>query len=493
MPKTDGAMFVPRFRPWTRAAVLASLLAVLAQACNPTSGTTRSTSPTPAPPVTSSPTPVDQDVLAGRLAQETLDPDTGADAVARILTLSGIPVVSARDGSLLNQPASPTFIDAYVYDVQLPMLADALQSNRTWFLEDLWDVPTYLLPLVAQPLLDQDRFAQAIQRWVQNALADPTAPGAFPALVFRQLSEAHSPPQNVFFHLDPDSFRLDPIQFAILAAQVMSRVGHIQSTASPSPGTCAVVVAAPTPVAGIGAGLRLASVAGHQAAVIRNVLRAHGLLEAGGDLVADLLLLAGIHFDATASAGQRIHAPKAPDDASRRYDYTATLRFDSSMAGQTIACGGLSGIELPKAGPVRGWTIEWTVVQDDHLVAPAGREQAEKLAGGGVHGELGSSGETTGPDGISTLRMLVSLDAGCPGSPNCAAGPPVTGTVNAFALIDMKRTSGPFTLETLLTDFPRVAAPPLGLALRWRDAALGEIGLPVAFRAMTVSHHLPVG
>src|SRR5439155_13661495 len=181
---------------------------------------------------------------------QTLDPSAGPDAVARILTLAGIPIVSAADGSLVNQPGSPTFIDSYVYDVQVPMLADALRSNRTWFLEDLWDVPTYLLPLVGQTLFGQDRFAQAIQRWVQNALADPTAAGAFPALVFRQLGEVHSPPQNVFFHLDPNSFRVDPLQFAILAAQVLSRVGHLHATASPPAGTCAVVVAAP--VAGAG-------------------------------------------------------------------------------------------------------------------------------------------------------------------------------------------------------------------------------------------------
>src|SRR5438874_10785525 len=108
MPKTDGAMFVPRFRSWTRAVVLGSLLAMLAQACHSTTGTRTSPPGTPTPPATVSPTPVDQDVLAERLAQQTLDPSAGPDAVARILTLAGIPIVSAADGSLVNQPASPT-------------------------------------------------------------------------------------------------------------------------------------------------------------------------------------------------------------------------------------------------------------------------------------------------------------------------------------------------------------------------------------------------
>ena len=72
-------------------------------------------------------------------------------------------------------------------------------------------------------------------------------------------------------------------------------------------------------------------------------------------------------------------------------------------------------------------------------------------------------------------------------------GPPATGTVDTAAVIDPNRTSGPFTLETLLTDFPRVQGASLGLALRWREAALGEIGLPVGFLALTVGYHLPVG
>ena len=145
----------------------------------------------------------------------------------------------------------------------------------------------------------------------------------------------------------------------------------------------------------------------------------------------------------------------------------------------------------PKVGRQSAKTL--TVVQDDHLVMPAGPEQAEKLVDGGVHGVLGSAGEVTGPDGTSTLEMVVGLDAGCPGSPDCAEGPAVTGTVDAFALIDMTRASGSFSLGGLLTEFPRVPAPSLRLALQWRDAALKEIGLPVAFRALTVRHHLPVG
>jgi len=470
------------------------MVAVLLQACNPTVDTTRpSTRPPPSSPTTPSPTEtLDQDALAERLALQTLDPTTGPDAVARILTLSGIPIVSARDGSLVNQPATPTFIDSYVYDIQVPMLAEAIRSNRTWFLEDLWDVPDFLMPLVAKPMFGQDRFARALQDWIQNALADPNAPGAFPALVVRQLSEVHAPPQNVFFHLDPNSFRVDPLQFAILAAQAMSRVGRVQALPTPTPGTCAGLVASPVP-AGVDPRMRLAAVLGHEAAVIRGVFRDRDLFTAQGDLVADILLLAGIHFGASASVGQRIRAPRSAADPDGRYSYTATLRFDSSMPGEPIACGGLAGIELPENGPVPGWVVAWTVVQDDHLVAPATPEDWQKLADGGVHGQLGFAGEPTAADGTTTLGMVVSLDAGCPKAGTCAAGPPTTGTVDAFALIDMNRTAGRFTLGDLITDFPRIEGPTLGLALRWRDAAIDEIGLPVAFLALTVAHHLPVG
>src|SRR5207247_196109 len=89
---------------------------------------------------------------------------------------------------MLASACAPTFIDAPVYDFEVPMLAAALRSHQIWFLEDLQDLPDYLLgPVQGLPMEGPEGLAAALPRWAGNAFAAQSRPGAFAALAFSQL------------------------------------------------------------------------------------------------------------------------------------------------------------------------------------------------------------------------------------------------------------------------------------------------------------------
>src|SRR3954451_15414113 len=158
-----------------------------------------SESPVPSPSVSPTPirTPVETtacDDLTGRgaadaelLVERSLQPGTGSDVVWCMPSRSGIPIVSAETGEIVNHPVRPTFVDAYVDDVQVPMLADALYDGRAWFLEDIWDLPDYLLPIVGKRFTRPEAMAEAVPGWIADALDNADHPSAFPALVVRAL------------------------------------------------------------------------------------------------------------------------------------------------------------------------------------------------------------------------------------------------------------------------------------------------------------------
>ncbi len=506
----------PSTRPTgLRAALGAAALAALVAACThpiertgpsspaPTgTGSPTATPPTVTPTTPGPPTPTAEPLTghqaadAELLAQRAMDPVAGNEAVFDILTLSGIPIVSADTGEVLNDPAGaadidgyaggparPTYIDTYVYDFMVPMMADALHDGRIWFPEDLWDLPDYLLPLIGQPLTGPDAFADAIPRWVEAAFTEPDDPAAFPALMLRALSRAHRPPNDVFRDIDPDSYRIDPVQFAIMGASLLSRVGTIGPYEGASEG-CQI----PTRTRSgrdVNRKLLLSGKGDGPGRIVRTAYTRHDLFETSGDIMADLLLLAGIDLMITDDVGGHTHAPLDFHDPARFVTIRSDLRWDSDAAGTTIRCGGLAGITLPENGPLEGWAVGWNIQQSADFVHAAGPDEAAKVTG--LEGSRQGHPGPTDPNGHTTLRLALRPEEGCPDTPVCGEGPLKTERVSIFGFIDIERARG---FESLLPSFDDVTGRQGKLVRKWLPAAVIEIDAPVGIDLLeVVSHH----
>jgi len=516
-PRAEGTHVPPRIRPTgLRAALGAVTFAALVAACthpiervHPSSPATDTGSPTASPPtitpsVTPSVTPtLTAEPLTGHqaadaeiLAQRAMDPVTGTQAVFDLLTLSGIPILSADIGAVVNDPgrptnlepyadaqARPTYIDAYVYDFMVRMLADALQHGRIWFPEDVWDLPDFLLPLLDQPLTGPDAFADAIPRWVEAGFTEPDDPAAFPALMVRALSRAHRPPNDVFRDIDPNSYRIDPVQFAIIGASLLSHVGVVL----PSP---ASADGCQTPVRrraaqDVNPKLLLSAKGDGPSRIVHSAYTEHDLFEVSGDIMADLLLLAGIDLRISDDVGGHTHVPLDFNDPARFVTIRSDLRWVSDAAGMTIRCGGLAGITLPSNGPLEGWAVGWNIQQSQDFVHAAGPDNGAKVTGLDGSGE--GRPEPTDADGHTTLRLALRPEEGCPDTPVCGEGTLKTDPVSIFGFIDIERAKG---FESLLPAFDRLTGPQGDLARNWLAAAVHEIDPPVGIDLLeVVSHH----
>jgi hypothetical protein len=414
------------------------------------------------------------------LAAGALDRELGPAAIGCLLTRSGIPILSAHTGELVNDPARPSFVDAYVYDVQLPMLADSLQDHRTWFLEDLWDLP----PILGQELTSFDAITSAVPGWVSDALEDPERPSSFPAIAVRALGLAQDPALDFFSGINPDTFGFDAVQFVIMGASMMSRVGTLEP-GEPDPTGCATLAKRIDDSDQLAPAL-LSTRLGSTGETVRRAISANNLYRVGGDILADLALLAGIDVSVDDDVNGRAKAPPVPNDPAGQIKFRADVQFSGPAAGTTIQCGGLQGIRLPDAGPLPRWGVGWTLVQSGRLANPAGPAEASKLTGpDGVEGHA-SGNPSTNAGGRANLRITLAPDRGCPDQPTCGEGPVTSGTVIAFVVIDADRAPG---FSALLPGFPQNPGPHGNLARRWLLAAVDEIAPPPAIDTIEVTMH----
>jgi hypothetical protein len=451
-------------------------------------------------------TPSGLSEAATYLAARAHDPTDSAAAAAAILTRAGIPILSPFDGRMVNQPVTPNLADAYVYDFEAPLVGSGIAAHRYWALNDVSAFVSNLgLDLNGQPIPDT-LYAEALARWTQTAVDDPTAPGEFLPLVVRELGLHHPAPQDLADKPDAAAIQLDPLQFTLIVASLTSRFGVAQTAFAPRPpglafpasgSPCATVSKTFDDPTGISKKYAKDSLLDTLRDDIEKTFGADAAdafkkgadyFDAGEDGLAVGLLLAGIHLDVSDDAKpvkQNAHYAHQVAAAENFYSYIATLRFDSPFPDTTLQCAGLAGIKLPDNGPLQGWQIRWRLEQDKKHVAPATSADSNKLERGFGGG---GGGEITGDDGQSKLRVELAREPGCPSESSCKKGIIKTGTATGTACADT--TDLPLKLSDLM--------PGLSGAFKFGKAAgkliidmVKRMSLPCVGDTVVITWHHP--
>jgi hypothetical protein len=472
-----------------RALAAAAALCLLLQACSPTTPPHRTTPPTtteptgtsPAPsstsPSTSPPPAETTQAAARRLAGEAFRRATGEAAVRAILTRSGIPIISASDGSLVNIPARPTYVDFPVYDFEVPMLAAALRTRQTWFLEDLQDLPDWLM----SPVLGRDRFGpddlvRGLPRWAGKAFSSQDRPGAFAGLVMRQLGLHHPGEPDIFGQIDADAFPIDPLQFLLAGASMLSRTGEVAAGGTSDCDRLKITVDDERDP------MSLAAQMEDQTRAYDRLIRHDGLRQVQADLFADLVLLSTLQLADGDDTGSAITAPQR-GGPQRNVQLRAELSWDSPIPSTTIGCGPLAGLTMPRNGPLPGWVVVWVLHQDTERVRPSSDTEAGKV-GNVEGGATERAGEITDAGGRSTLKLQVLP------RPADVHGPMPPSTVTVLGEIDVFRTGGRFGLFDLVPTFRAFHGHTREIAKFWARQAIIEIGLPVALDRLAITYPL---
>ncbi|HET7483398.1 MAG TPA: hypothetical protein VFK89_11115 [Actinomycetota bacterium] len=434
-------------------------------------------------------------VAAKSLAAQAEDPDVGPAAVMEILSRAGIAVLSSSDGAILNRPAEPTFIDLYVYDFQVPMLAQSLADHETMPFEDFANLVSLMKVGVTE-----SKLLSSLHEWMKSGTAKPYGKLSFHVLETRELGKLHEPAADPATSSDPD---IDYLQMVLMAASLMSRTGKLSSieTASAFAGDTRVAQTKcrePSGDDGYDSGLfdetkkrlwnQAANVAagehgekaGEAAGAAQDV---YEILTSG---IAVGLLLAGLHIKVeNDTGGKPVHyrhnrAPAANNMAK----FTATVSFYSPLPGVSVECGILRGLKLPaNNGPRAGFKVQWDLPGTSHVETAPGSSGKLKRGGGG--------GEITKDDGQSIFEVQTLEESACKKDlGTCGKGQVVKGRQYVKAEVDLT-TDPPIKLADLIFegDLESSTSNLIKAAYNVLLDVIKEIGAPSATDSVAVEFH----
>ena len=419
--------------------------------------------------------PDDTGAAASYLAEQAFDPETGVAAVKELLARSGIPVIAAEDGSLVAELPSPSFVDAPVYDFQVPTMASALQEGRTWSMDEFATFVTE----VSGAKIDGGALGRALDKWLKTKAGDPLD---FHIAAINALGSHH------------EDGGLDPVQFHLLGASLFSDLGDLNgaelSSAFVAAGdevaqpSCEGTLDEPT---GAAQKFYEDTVKGGLDKYLPNGGKVVGAAENAAlftDWAIAAIIVAGLQIQVESNAaGKSLHYlhGESESDPAHQFSFTATVRFDSPLGGMVIPCGPWSQVQLPNNKPLPGIKVQWSL-DGDHAFTT--RDSSDKLGRGG------GGGEETDANGQSVLNLVTQREFTCqPGSGmqgQCGKGTQSKGTQRASAKVDLTREP-PIKLADLigLVQGGGVAGPLLNVLMD----VLKEIGAPSASSSVSISYH----
>ena len=400
--------------------------------------------------------PKDASKAAARLARVAVEEGDPA-AVLGILERAGIPVIYARTGGLAVQPASPSFIDAELYDFGVYTMADALGDGVEVSLAGF----ALLLSDASGVRLRPDVLARTIGGWTRRAEGDSSV--AFGAFAVRELWRVRG--------VDPARLNrttgVDPLQMALISASALSRLGEVRGieltgastgrvSASQLP-SCENAEELEDPA---GARSKFAEASLHKA-IARDVPGGKGIVTGASalsnlsDLLMAGLLINAVKIDVTNDTdGRKLHYRHREGEGSPKanFAYVATVRWESEYNDVVIPCGPFSYVYLPPNKVLPDIPVKWEVSGGKHAYTKD-LASSNKLARGG------GGGDKTDGRGQSKLEMVTAQEPECAsGAKTCGEGTERLGVLRGTARVD------------LTTEPPLKVADLLGIALT------GEVG-----------------
>lgn len=451
---------------------------------------------TPSPDATGSippwdPSPIDASALLGSdetlaipgepvaaaayLASQVRSPVSARAAVREILLRSGIGIFRTDTGALAAMPADPSLLDAYVYEFEVPVLADSVGQGSTVSLQPVVDLLVALewVPVGTTVAPVED----LLRAWLDASAANPGGPASFAGLAVRELMAAGAKAQAGAGITAGDAVRLDPLAFELFLASLVSDPGHFTGQASGVPS--AILASARSSPLGDAAGQAQEYVCDEPASEYDSGLLDKALKEAaktiGGSVFGEpwatgagravdygkilstvqarAALLAGLTIGVASDASGTPHYRHSTGSGAGAsvWQFTATAGFKTSIAGRIVNCGPLAGLRIPENEGIEGLRLQWAISANIQCTERSGNcDSLGRIPSGG-------GGDTTNPDGQSKLQVETIIEPGCPSPENgnqtdksrCQKGEVVNGVAWATVTPDLTRQP-PLKLADLL-------------------------------------------
>ena len=423
--------------------------------------------------------PGDPPGAAAYLAAQVRQPATARAAVREVLMRSGIGIFRTDTGALAAVPADPSLVDAYLYEFQVPVLADAVARGASTSLAPVLDLLVALEWVPAETTAAQ--VEDLLTAWLDASAANPEGSASFAGLAVRELMKAGTASQaasgTTAEAIAGSPVRLDPLALELFLASVVSDPGHFggQASAAPSAVLASVRISPPDaapapaedyacnePAKSYDSGL-LDKTFKEAAKKIGGYIFGSSWTKAGSrvhdygkilsTVQARAALLSGLSIGVTSDAGGTPHYRHTTGDGggSSIWQFTATAGFNTPIAGRIINCGPLAGLRIPDNKGIEGLRLQWAISSNIECTERSQNcDSLGRIASGG-------GGDSTNFDGQSKLQVETIVEPGCPSQQNgfqtdksrCKKGKTVNGTAWATVTPDLT-TQPPLKLADLL-------------------------------------------
>jgi len=423
--------------------------------------------------------PVDPVEAAAYLAVQVRSPAAARAAVRELLLRSGIGIFRSDTGALAAVPVDPSLVDAYAYEFEVPVLADAVARGASTSLTPVLDL------LVAMEWVPADTTATQIEglleAWLDASAANPAGPASFAGLAVRELMKASAAAQaeagGAPGPVESGPVRLDPLALQLFIASLVSEPGHIagQTSAAPTAILASALLSPPggppvpsdeyvcnEPSKSYDSGLLDKVYKETAGKVLKTIFgdtwgsRAGKVATYGkilSTVQARAALLSGLAITVTSDAKGKPHYRHSMGDTGGAsvWHFTATAGFNTPIAGRMINCGALAGLRIPENKGIEGLRLQWTI--SSNIECTELSQNCDSL------GRIpsGGGGDYTNFDGQSKLQVETIVEPGCPSRQNgnttdkarCNRGTVTNGTAWATVTPDLT-TTPPLKLVDLL-------------------------------------------
>lgn len=433
------------------------------------------------------------------------DREAAIAATGEVLRRAGMPLVSAL-GPIVAMPDHVVIVNVPIEVELLPMLTDGIRGG-VFFTPDQVAQLLQLEGATTSPLtgaqvvgiLDywgkdsSDPAETVVAGTAVRALAAQRHQLLIPSMVVDAATEkaANTDPASIDSTLLAEIssparlLGLDALQTILLAAHAMSELqsdgsglrGSGSATVADSPcpdmNTAAGKISSGVAKGGLQTGIATAAGKVGGAGAKLGAQKGNEAFNDAEQVIETTLLLIGAHIDIDADKSET-HFRHESGDKSRNVHLTATATFHSPLGGQDLNCWAFAGISVPPDGPMKDVKITWKVTGTPDVLDVVSAD-SNKV----------QDGQTTGPDGTSTLETY----------PMTEKNPPKDGedepeqTVPQTVIASLSKDSFPFSPADLLklTNGPYAAAAQELLQVMQGFAA--KVGLPSASKTIEVTYH----
>jgi hypothetical protein len=261
--------------------------------------------------------------------------------------------------------------DFYLYDIELRMMAGALERVQTFGVVDLAMQLTAMGLMPEGQTLDPNVVRQALLTAAEQARQAPNDHASLTMLLVRQLGLTQAAPYDLFTGVSLDTMRFDALSYFLLLAQ--ASIPMIENQLPLPAGTTSNLVAqangilkaeVPDPCSPSGF---LGEAAKHSYGWLKNLadllsLIPEGVAKASG--IVDAIHGAMLAFSVSVTTAQeRVETHYGPSGhesgAGEPLTFTVTVTMRDALPQTLIECGWILGTDFPAQGPIAGVSVHW--------------------------------------------------------------------------------------------------------------------------------------